>query len=162
MDLQIAYNPTTKVAMIQLEGASVPGGSTAIGTFEHSFIEDFLGGSESHVLYQHVRDAFYEIDEQNMQKVSIVIDPAIELIYLESISVTPVTASIAVAGTSQLTPAFVPTDATVKTVVYVSSNPAVATVNGTGLVTGVSAGTATITVTSNDGGHTATSGITVS
>ncbi len=44
---------------------------------------------------------------------------------------------------------------------WTSSNTAVATVNSTGLVTGVSAGTATITATTQNGGRTATSAITV-
>lgn len=44
---------------------------------------------------------------------------------------------------------------------WTSSNTAVATVSSTGLVTGVSAGTATITATTQNGGRTATSAVTV-
>ena len=44
---------------------------------------------------------------------------------------------------------------------WTSSNPGVATVSAAGLVTGVGAGTATITATTVDGGYTATSAVTV-
>lgn len=55
-----------------------------------------------------------------------------------------------------------PADATNKVVSWSSSNPSVATVdNEDGLVTAVSPGTATITVTTQDGGKTATYVVTV-
>ncbi|MFJ3486575.1 phage tail tube protein [Pseudomonas sp. NPDC090202] len=78
-----------------------------------------------------------------------------------SVSVTPTTASIAVAGTRQLTASVLPSGAA-QTVNWSSSAPGVATVSATGLVTGVSAGSAVITATStSDGTKTATSTITV-
>jgi len=54
-----------------------------------------------------------------------------------------------------------PENATNRNVTWSSSNPAVATV-ANGIVTAVSLGEATITATTEDGGHTATSEITVS
>ena len=54
-----------------------------------------------------------------------------------------------------LTPVFTPADATVKTVRWTSSNPSVATVSASGLVTAVSEGSAVITATALDGGFTA-------
>lgn len=63
-----------------------------------------------------------------------------------AITVTPTTGSLAIGGTTTLTATV--TYATNKGVTWVSSAPAVATVNATtGLVTAVSAGTATITAT---------------
>ncbi|MCH5150232.1 MAG: InlB B-repeat-containing protein [Spirochaetales bacterium] len=59
-----------------------------------------------------------------------------------------------------LTCVIVPTNATNKSVSWSSSNPNVAKVNN-GEVTSVSAGTAIITVTTADGGYTATCSITV-
>jgi len=53
--------------------------------------------------------------------------------------------------TLQLTATVLPEDATDKTVTWASSDEAVATVDDTGLVTAVAAGTATITATTNDG-----------
>ena len=54
-----------------------------------------------------------------------------------------------------------PDNATDKSVTWSSSDAAVATVSQTGEVTGVKKGTATITVTTNDGGKTATCTVTV-
>ena len=54
-----------------------------------------------------------------------------------------------------------PANATNKKVTWKSSNAAVATVDANGKVTGVKAGEATITVTTEDGGKTATCKVTV-
>ena len=65
-------------------------------------------------------------------------------------------------GTSEtLTATIAPTNATNKKVTWASSNAAVATVDASGKVTGVAKGTATITVTTEDGGHTATCAVEV-
>jgi hypothetical protein len=77
------------------------------------------------------------------------------------VSVSPTSASVAVNGTQQLAATVSPANATNPAVSWTSSNTAVATVSSTGLVTGVAAGTATITVTTQDGAKTATSAITV-
>lgn len=80
---------------------------------------------------------------------------------VSGVTVSPTTASIAVGATRQLTPTVAPAGASNKNVTYSSSATGVATVNSSGLVTGVAAGTATITVTTDDGAKTATSAITV-
>ena len=54
-----------------------------------------------------------------------------------------------------------PANATNRNVTWTSSNPAVATVSANGTVTAVSAGTATITVRTADGNHTASVAVTV-
>ncbi|RRD54666.1 Ig-like domain-containing protein, partial [Tannerella forsythia] len=54
-----------------------------------------------------------------------------------------------------------PATATNKKVTWTSSNTAVATVDGSGTVKGIAPGTATITVTTADGGKTATAAVTV-
>ena len=86
---------------------------------------------------------------------------AIGNVVVTGVALTPTTASIAVGATVQLTAAVAPVNATNKTVSFASSNNAVATVSTTGLVTGVSAGSATITATTQDGNKVATSAITV-
>ena len=63
--------------------------------------------------------------------------------------------------TEQLTPTIAPADATNKSVTWSSSNNNVATVSANGLVTAIATGNTTITVTTNDGGYTATCGVTV-
>lgn len=73
-----------------------------------------------------------------------------------ALSISPTTASLVIDGTQQITPTTTPTG---KHVTYVSSNPRVATVDGTGLVTAVSAGTAVITATA--GSYSASCAVTV-
>jgi len=79
-----------------------------------------------------------------------------------SVSLSPASATLSVGATQQLTPTVLPSNATNKTVSYASNNTGVATVNTSGLVTAVSNGTATITVTTADGNKTSTAVITVS
>ena len=83
------------------------------------------------------------------------------VIPVTGVTLSPTSASIAVNGTQQLTATVAPTNATNKNTTFTSSNNSIATVNSTGLVTAVAAGTATITVTTQDGSKTATSAITV-
>jgi len=64
-------------------------------------------------------------------------------------------------GTETLYAEIDPPNATNKSVTWISSNPAVATVSNSGLVTGVSVGTATVTVKTQDGNHTAVCNVTV-
>ena len=68
---------------------------------------------------------------------------------------------IGVGGTGTLTATVTPSNATNKAVSWSSSNPSVATVNSSGVVTGVNAGTTTIKVTTSDGGYIATCQVTV-
>lgn len=77
------------------------------------------------------------------------------------VTVAPKTASIEVGATQQLTPTIAPAGASNKAVTYTSSDATKASVNSSGLVTGVAAGTATITVKTTDGSKTDTSVITV-
>ncbi|WP_421876726.1 Ig-like domain-containing protein [Marinoscillum sp.] len=77
------------------------------------------------------------------------------------VSVSPASASIAVSGTQQLSATVAPTNASNQNVTWSSSNSSVATVNSSGLVTGVTAGSATITATTVDGSFTDNASITV-
>ncbi len=62
---------------------------------------------------------------------------------------------------AQLKATVLPTDATNKNVTWTSSNESVATVDKNGNIKAISEGTATITVTTKDGGYTATCLVTV-
>ena len=70
--------------------------------------------------------------------------------------------SILVGGNETLTATVLPEDATNQKVTWKSDKPEIATVDANGKVTGVKAGEATITVTTEDGGKTATCKVTVS
>lgn len=69
--------------------------------------------------------------------------------------------SMAVGDTQTLTAIVTPSNATDKSVTWSSSNTSVATVSSSGVVTAKAAGSATITVTTNDGGKKATCSVTV-
>ena len=77
------------------------------------------------------------------------------------VSVSPATLSLVEGTSEQLRATVTPSDAANKAVSWTSSATAIATVDNTGKVTAVSAGTATITVKTADGGKTATCAVTV-
>lgn len=87
--------------------------------------------------------------------------PTAPNVAVTGIDVQPATASVDVGKTQQLALTVTPDNATNKSVTYKSSDDTVATVDDKGLVTGVKAGTATITASSADGNKQATSAITV-
>jgi transglutaminase/protease-like cytokinesis protein 3 len=78
------------------------------------------------------------------------------------VNVSPISASINVDSTRQLTAWVYPSNAFNKNISWSSSDTSIATVDTTGLVTGVAEGSAIITLATDDGGFTATSDITVS
>ncbi|WP_221409718.1 sugar-binding protein [Pseudochryseolinea flava] len=82
-------------------------------------------------------------------------------VLVTGVTVTPSTGSVGVGSTLQLTATVSPSNATNQTVSWSSSNSSVASVSNTGVVSGVSNGSAVITVTTQDGGKTSTSNITV-
>ncbi|MCS4434334.1 fibronectin type III domain-containing protein [Aquiflexum gelatinilyticum] len=88
--------------------------------------------------------------------------PTNEVIPISGISINPTKADLEVSKTLQLTAAILPSNADNKTVSFTSSNPGIASVSPSGLVTGIKSGAALITATSEDGNFTAISEITVS
>ena len=85
---------------------------------------------------------------------------SVETVHVTGVTLDKQTASIEAGETTTLTETVAPSNATDKTVSLSTSNSSVATVSN-GVVTGVSAGTARITVTTNDGGYTAYCDVTV-
>ncbi len=77
------------------------------------------------------------------------------------VTVSPTSTTLTAGGTQQLTATIAPANATNKSVTWTTNNASVATVSNSGLVTGVAAGSAIITVTTADGNKTATNSITV-
>ena len=86
---------------------------------------------------------------------------AVDNIPPTSVSISPTTVSVFENATTQLTATVAPSNATNKNVIWSSSNAAIANVSTSGLFTGIAAGTASITVTTADGGKTATCAVTV-
>lgn len=168
MLLRATYNNGTGVVNVDLNGAAVPGGHVAIGTFQHPDITY----PDSVVIYHAVRDLLYKRKQSNpaqagmfpnnitdMEKISIQTTLVLPLVPLTGLESTAPAGNLAVAGTKQITNVFTPANASDKRVTYVSDMPARATVNSTGLVTGVAAGAVVITVTG--AGVTDTVAITV-
>ncbi|QYW02000.1 hypothetical protein CPT_Pepon050 [Stenotrophomonas phage Pepon] len=82
-------------------------------------------------------------------------------VLVTGVTIAPKTASVEVGKTVKLTSTVAPADAANKKVSYASSDATKATVAADGTVTGVAVGSATITVTTEDGAKKDTSVVTV-
>ena len=89
-------------------------------------------------------------------------EPVPPVVSVTGVTLNKATITLLVGGSETLTATVAPKDAANKKVAWKSSDAAVATVDANGKVTGVKAGEATITVTTEDGGKTATCKVTVS
>jgi uncharacterized protein YjdB len=83
------------------------------------------------------------------------------IISVDSITLNKTALTLERGETEQLTASIIPEDASDKSVQWMSINESVATVSADGIVTAVSQGVSTITVTTTDGGHLATCEVTV-
>ena len=89
-------------------------------------------------------------------------EPTPPVVSVTDVTLNKTSTSIQVGGTETLTATVSPKDAANKKVTWKSSNAAIASVDANGKVTGVAAGEATITVTTEEGGKTATCKVIVS
>ena len=83
-------------------------------------------------------------------------------VHVTGVGVIPSVLTLDVSETATITAQVTPANATNKEVTFTSSDDAVATVSTNGLVTALSAGSATITATTTDGNFTDTCAVTVS
>ncbi len=90
------------------------------------------------------------------------IEPDRDPVPVTAVSITPDTLTLMTREIRQLTATVIPDSASNKGVFWTSSDDRIASVNATGMVRGISAGTAIITVTSFDGDKTASCTVTVS
>jgi uncharacterized protein YjdB len=79
--------------------------------------------------------------------------PGAANIPLVGISLNKTSTTIGKGNTETLSVTFAPTDATVKTLAWSSTDPNVASVNGSGVVTGLTLGETVVTATSDDGSY---------
>ncbi|MCS4436937.1 CotH kinase family protein, partial [Aquiflexum gelatinilyticum] len=77
------------------------------------------------------------------------------------ITIDPTSANVQIGNTLQLIPTVFPSNASNKSVTWTTSNPLTVSVSSSGLVTGLSAGTATVSAITEDGNFTSESLITV-
>lgn len=82
-------------------------------------------------------------------------------IAVTGVSVSPSSLALDVGSAKALNNTVSPSNATDQSVIWSSGNESVATVNASGLVTAVAQGSATIAVTTNDGGFAASCNVTV-
>lgn len=82
-------------------------------------------------------------------------------VLVTSITLSPTSTSVASGSNTTITASVLPSNATNQTLSWNSNNTGVATVNSSGSVHGVSAGSATITAHSTDGGNVTSNGATV-
>lgn len=137
---QVAWNATTKVALIQADAAAIPGGSVDIGTYEHSApTTDIFGDDKSHVHYHHVQELLYKHGHEDMSVVKIQAQNT-------SVDLLPAALGLKVGQTMRLKHQVLPAMSD-QAVVWASSDATKATVSSTGLVTAVAAGTTNITAT---------------
>ena len=88
-------------------------------------------------------------------------EPTPPAVTVTGVSLNKTTLTLNIGASETLTATVAPADAAHKKVTWMSGNEAVATVDANGKVTGVKAGEATITVTTEDGGKTASCKVTV-
>lgn len=158
--LKISYKASEKKARVQYANDALLAGYSQLGgTFTHDLSKGPYGPVAIETLYQVARTRLEALGIVNMQFIEINLD---EVINVASITISPSTVTKVVGQTQQLTINWTPSDSTIKTIAsWVSSDPTKATVNATGLVTAVAAGTTTITATTTDGAKTATKLVTV-
>lgn len=88
-------------------------------------------------------------------------DGTVATVGVTGVTLTPASVSLETGETQVLTTDVAPANAANPTVTYASSNTSVATVNASGQVSAVAAGSAVITVTTDDGGYTDVTSVTV-
>lgn len=101
-------------------------------------------------------------DFGNLDEITLTPTEAPEPVYVTSVSIeNPPTSDLTEGETFQLNATVSPSNADDQSVSWNSSNSAVATVDSTGLISAVAAGSTTITVTTTDGGFTDSCPVTV-
>jgi len=156
-DFQIAYKATTKEVVIQIDGVALPAGFTDIGKFSDADTE--APDTDNSVAFNRVKDALYIENGvggiTDMSRVTITMWP-------QSVTVTPATVTIEEAETVQLSATLTPANTYGNEgVTWSIDAETYATVDADGLVTGVAAGEATVTATTDSGALTDTCVVTV-
>ncbi|MFA7032260.1 MAG: Ig-like domain-containing protein [Bacilli bacterium] len=98
---------------------------------------------------------------QNIYSMELEVEVGDPSVAVTSVALNSSSLSLGIGETSTLIATVSPSNAGNKVVIWSSSNSSVASISN-GLVTAVAEGNATITVTTSDGGHTATCAVTVS
>lgn len=147
---QLAWNATLKKAVIQADGAALPGGGGYVDAGSYEYVTT---GKDEHVEahYHKIQDLLYKRGFTAMQEVKINAQAV-------SVDVQPPTLALKVGQKMRLSakvlPAMSPQNG-----VWASGTPATCTVDANGVVTAVAAGTSNVTFT--QGALTDTCAVTV-
>lgn len=162
---KLGLSADKRTVYVGKDTVTFPGGgdTVALPSFDHDESDDPIHAhAGNHTLFHHVRDTLYKrhaadgsagathpFGIYNMQEIAITRYGA--AILAESLSADAVT--VADPGTVPLVVKYQPQDVAAANAdfTFVSADPAVATVAATGVVTGVSNGTTTITITEKNG-----------
>ncbi|MCI7473188.1 MAG: S-layer homology domain-containing protein [Clostridiales bacterium] len=162
----LGIDPDTDPRFVKT-GSSLVDGLLMYGLEDGSFRHSMNGGSDGMATEQALYtlaalNRFYAEPRANslynMNDVSLGGDTGAAV---TGVTLTPASAELKAGKTVQLYAMVIPTSAENKAVTFSSDHPQVASVSETGLVTAVSEGKAKITVTTKDGGKTASAEITV-
>ncbi|SMD32771.1 Por secretion system C-terminal sorting domain-containing protein [Reichenbachiella faecimaris] len=145
---------------VEMNGSNVTGTVTSVNTGAWQTWTSVYANDVSLNAGEQIMRIALDNPNHNLDKV-IITAAGSGTVNVTGVGVSPTSVSLGIGNTQQLTATISPANATNQNVTWGSNNSSIATVNGAGLVTAVSAGTATITVTSVDGGYTANSTVTV-
>ena len=124
-------------------------------------LADFNYDRNKSITYTYNQIAPKEVDQNVVVAVKLGNKATAATASVKGVTLNKKSNTIAVGSSDQLTASINPTNATNMSLNWASSNKAVATVSNTGLVTAVGIGTTKITVTTVDGGKTATCNVRV-
>ena len=134
-------------------GTEAPANMTIIGNYTHpdTLNANELGPDINHVMFHRIRDLVYNKIGMDIVATEITFtDTGVVIINVTSVAVTPTPSSVFVGKTVNLKATVAPTNATDQTITWKSSDTTIATVDSSGVVTGVAAGSATISATSTN------------
>jgi len=152
--VDLVYSDSSTAENIEYANLSTYGLSIALvtpGGVDYNIADVFgTAGTWTLKVYDSTNASVYDNIEITVVAVSV-----------SGVSIDQGTLSLEVGQTATLVATVAPTDAVNKGVSWSSNATSVATVNSSGLVTAVSAGSAIVTVTTDDGSYTASCNVTV-
>jgi len=169
-DAILTANPTSGQVPLNVNfnasGSSDPDGSIIMYSWNFG---DGTSGTGSTILHNYSSAGSYIAtltvtdNDGATDQASITITSGSFIIPVTGVSVTPTSAVLnSIGETAILSANVTPKNATIKNVIWSSSNSAVALVSSSGVVTALAEGMVTITATTVHGGYKATSSVTVS
>ncbi len=171
-NLKVSSKPvkvTNPDGMLHITGATASGSQVNNAAYENHYAAVALKANTRHLSNIEITPTTFTINVYNLgtnvtEDITLVDTFTIERtaeVKVQGVSIDPTTAEIPAGQTKKLTHKLSPAQPDNSNVSWKSDNTAVATVDQSGVVTALSKGTANITVTTEDGGYTATCAVTV-